>query len=442
MVPFKWHFGNTKLSENQKIMLTVSSDKDFKNVVALEEITSLTKKDLYLPAEKYYWKISITENLQDKSENISTKSIASQNGRFQIIESLKPSLIVPASKATFNYRTRIPSIRFMWGEANQATSYKVEIATNPSMENPIVEQRTNLTSLIISTLEFGNYYWRVTPYYTINNLGFANPSEVKSFSVERKSVLKKPSLYVPLDNGIVNTDEEIGSIAFSWKRESEAESYIVKIANNSDSEGVSALTKSFLYQLANGHSNKFGRYINKILSKNYGNISFSVNNSARFIVSFFGAGLLYAFYKVLGINGTGVMQYFPEWDKCALILKICAPIFLLLSISAALLGLKDTFIAFSHWKMPNKREPEISDVYDTYSIIKEKIVPKKGKQLVFIDDLDRIDKKNLIVEFLKELYRFQDTLDKDKEKIVFIISIKPESHLQNEIKEEKELVTK
>ena len=83
-------------------------------------------------------------------------------------------------------------------------------------------------------LEFGNYYWRVTPYYTINNLGFANPSEVKSFSVERKSVLKKPSLYVPLDNGIVNTDEEIGSIAFSWKRESEAESYIVKIANNSE----------------------------------------------------------------------------------------------------------------------------------------------------------------------------------------------------------------
>lgn len=211
-----------------------------------------------------------------------------------------------------------------------------------------------------------------------------------------------------------------------------------KIANNSDSEGVSALTKSFLYQLANGHSNKFGRYINKILSKNYGNISFSVNNSVRFIVFFLIAGLLYAFYKVLSINGTGVMQYFPEWDKCALILKICSPVFLIASISAALLGLKDTFIAFSHWKMPSKREPEISDVYDTYSIIKEKIVPKKGKQLVFIDDLDRIDKKNLIVEFLKELYRFQDTLDKDKEKIVFIISIKPESHLQNELKEEKE----
>lgn len=228
LVPFKWNFGETKISENQKVYLTVAIDKDFENVVAFEDITNQNETQIQLDAEKYFWKVSVVEDATKE------KVLTSQSGKLQIIKSLKPNQIVPAENASFSYRSRIPSIRFMWDEANQATSYKVEIATNPSMENPIVEQRTNLTSLIISTLEFGNYYWRVTPYYTINNLGFANPSEVKSFSVERKSVLKKPSLYVPLDNGIVNTDEEIGSIAFSWKRESEAESYIVKIANNSE----------------------------------------------------------------------------------------------------------------------------------------------------------------------------------------------------------------
>ena len=228
LVPFKWNFGETKISENQKVYLTVAIDKDFENVVVFEDITNQNETQIQLDAEKYFWKVSVVEDATKE------KVLTSQSGKLQIIKSLKPNQIVPAENASFSYRSRIPSIRFMWGEANQATSYKVEIATNPSMENPIVEQRTNLTSLIISTLEFGNYYWRVTPYYTINNLGFANPSEVKSFSVEKKSVLKKPSLYVPLDNGIVNTDEEIGSIAFSWKRESEAESYIVKIANNSE----------------------------------------------------------------------------------------------------------------------------------------------------------------------------------------------------------------
>ena len=228
LVPFKWNFGETKISENQKVYLTVAIDKDFENVVVFEDITNQNETQIQLDAEKYFWKVSVVEDATKE------KVLTSQSGKLQIIKSLKPNQIVPAENASFSYRSRIPSIRFMWNEANQATSYKVEIATNSSMENPIVEQRTNLTSLIISTLEFGNYYWRVTPYYTINNLGFANPSEVKSFSVERKSVLKKPSLYVPLDNGIVNTDEEIGSIAFSWKRESEAESYIVKIANNSE----------------------------------------------------------------------------------------------------------------------------------------------------------------------------------------------------------------
>lgn len=228
LVPFKWNFGETKISENQKVYLTVAIDKDFENVVVFEDITNQNETQIQLDAEKYFWKVSVVEDATKE------KVLTSQSGKLQIIKSLKPNQIVPAENASFSYRSRIPSIRFMWDEANQATSYKVEIATNPSMENPIVEQRTNLTSLIISTLEFGNYYWRVTPYYTINNLGFANPSEVKSFSVEKKSVLKKPSLYVPLDNGIVNTDEEIGSIAFSWKRESEAESYIVKIANNSE----------------------------------------------------------------------------------------------------------------------------------------------------------------------------------------------------------------
>lgn len=228
LVPFKWNFGETKISENQKVYLTVAIDKDFENVVVFEDITNQNETQIQLDAEKYFWKVSVVENVTNE------KVLTSQSGKLQIIKSLKPNQIVPAENASFSYRSKIPSVRFMWDEANQATSYKVEIANNPNMENPIVEQRTNLTSLIISTLEFGNYYWRVTPYYTINNLGFANPSEVKSFSVERKSVLKKPSLYVPLDNGIVNTDEEIGSIAFSWKRESEAESYIVKIANNSE----------------------------------------------------------------------------------------------------------------------------------------------------------------------------------------------------------------
>ncbi|MBQ8804688.1 MAG: hypothetical protein IJZ53_13755 [Tyzzerella sp.] len=204
-------------------------------------------------------------------------------------------------------------------------------------------------------------------------------------------------------------------------------------------ENVSNLTKSFLYQLANGHASKFGRYINKILSKNYGNISFSVNNLVWFVVWFIIAGVSYTLYKVANVSGTGVMQFLPKWcDIAVAFFKAISPVFVLIAGIAVFLGVKDVCIAFSHWKMLGKSEIQISDVFDTYSMIIEKIKPKKGKQLVFIDDLDRINEKEVMIEFLKEIYRFQDSLVEDCSKFVFVISIKPESELK-QLEDDKEV---
>ena len=201
---------------------------------------------------------------------------------------------------------------------------------------------------------------------------------------------------------------------------------------NKISENVSMLTKSFLYQLSNGHSSKLGKYVNKILSKNYGSIALAINDSKRFWIWFVIAGICYTIYQIANVSGTGIMKHLPQCcDIIASGLKLSAPIFAFAAIITIILGLKDAYIAFSHWNMANRREPEINDVFDTYNIIIEKIKPEdEKKQLIFIDDLDRINKKKLIVEFLKELYRFQDSLGKDKDKFVFIISIKPESELK------------
>ena len=44
--------------------------------------------------------------------------------------------------------------------------------------------------------------------------------------------------------------------------------------------------------------------------------------------------------------------------------------------------IKDICIAYSHWKMPSRREIEINDVFDTYSLIVEKIKPTGKKKQV------------------------------------------------------------
>lgn len=204
-----------------------------------------------------------------------------------------------------------------------------------------------------------------------------------------------------------------------------------------DTACVSNLTRSFLSQLASGKNSTFSSYINKLLSKNYGNISFSSSNPRRFWLFAIIAGVLFGLHMMATVSGTGVVAQLPkwlEWFKGTIpFIKAFSPWFLVLAIACLLWGLVNLSIVFSHWKMPSRRELEINDVFDTYRVIAEKLAPthKTKKRLVFIDDLDRINDKRVIVAFLKELYRFQDSMVKNKDKIVFIVSVKPESELIN-----------
>ena len=209
-----------------------------------------------------------------------------------------------------------------------------------------------------------------------------------------------------------------------------------------DTIGVSNLTRSFLFQLANGKNAVFSSYINKLLSKNYGNISFASSNPWRFCLFAIISGLLFGLHMMSTVSGTGVMQYLPEYmQKIIPFIKALSPWFLVAAIASLLLGLMNLSIVFSHWKMPTRREIEVNDVFDTYRVIARKITPacKRKKRLVFIDDLDRVNDKSIIIAFLKELYRFQDSITKNKKQIVFIVSVKPESELKDNFEEPKPL---
>ena len=201
--------------------------------------------------------------------------------------------------------------------------------------------------------------------------------------------------------------------------------------NNNSSNQVSDLTKSFLFQLANGHDGKLGSYVNKLLSKNYGIISFASNRFKRLFWCFFASAICFVLYKISGVSGTGIMQHLPDWCNVASSwFKLLSPILILASAVLAIFGIKDISVAFSHWKMTNTKSPEINDIFDIYRIIADEICSsKRKKQLVFVDDLDRIGSKEVVVSFLKELYRFQDSICDKKSKFVFVVSVMPESNL-------------
>ena len=228
-IPFSWTLSD--VPENAITSIIIAVDKNFSDKKYQSIATGTDSAQIPLAPGTYYWKITIAKD--NKSE-----PLAEQTGKIQIIQSLPPELVAPAEEYSYSYRTRNPAVRLIWTESLYATSYKMEIADNPQMNNPIVEQRSSLTSSIISTLSEGTYWWRVTPYYTINRTGFASPSKTRSFSIEKKGTLPKPSVYIPQNNGIINTEDTGKGISFSWKQESEASLYTLKIADNPNLTGA------------------------------------------------------------------------------------------------------------------------------------------------------------------------------------------------------------
>ena len=211
-------------------VLQISKDKDFNDVLYRLNSEGLSETDIKLEDGTYFWKLDGSEDGVTEQQAIDDGQIKS--GKIQIIQSLPPTQVAPAENYTYGYRTRNPAVRIIWTESPYASTYKLEISKSPNMSNPVVEQRTSTTSSIISTLKEGTYYWRVTPYYTLNKKGFAEPSEIRSFKIERKGELTAPELLIPSENGIVNTETTAKPTSFSWKIENEAQSYTVKIADN------------------------------------------------------------------------------------------------------------------------------------------------------------------------------------------------------------------
>lgn len=222
-VQFAWK--SVRLENNEDLMLEISAKKDFSEAAKRVYANGLNNLTVELESGAWYWRLVSVEKETTKIKN---KDRAA-SGRLQALYSPAPELVTPVEEYKYYYRTRNPSVRLIWTESQYATSYQLEISKRQDMKQPVISQRSATTSSIISTLPAGTYYWRVTPFFTVNKTGLAAPSSVQTFSIERRGELASPQLLSPTENGSVDISPEVGPAHFSWKIENEAASYRVKI---------------------------------------------------------------------------------------------------------------------------------------------------------------------------------------------------------------------
>ncbi len=95
----------------------------------------------------------------------------------------------------------------------------------------------NGNSFSVKSLSAGEYFWRVTPFFALNDTGYASPSEVKSFSVVKNEQIKPPALSIPVDGAkLTYTDSASNSfdLQFAWKSEIKNAEFNFEISRDKD----------------------------------------------------------------------------------------------------------------------------------------------------------------------------------------------------------------
>lgn len=191
-------------------------------------------------------------------------------------------------------------------------------------------------------------------------------------------------------------------------------------------ETVSAMTHSFLYQLARGLvTPEFARHVNRMFSRNYGMISFDIYPRKHFwhlLIAFAVVALLAGIVYAVPVSMWGKLS--SVHDLAKLILENMVH---LVSAAVVLLLVRNREnIVFSGKGSQGNRTPGLVDSYEIFDYIISK-APREldshpVRYLICIEDLDRAESYKDVVRFLKEIYRYHNMLSPDERKnFIFIV---------------------
>lgn len=214
--------------------------------------------------------------------------------------------------------------------------------------------------------------------------------------------------------------------------------YVQQDENLTDRQGDSGqekevmpteLHKAFIYQLVsrmNPNDRRKSHYISRRLSKDFGIWAVNGKNAmwsfltVCSLIGFFLSGLLYKFQKYI----QAILQIKNE----AFFMLVIA--IFIVSLACFILAVTDSEIIFSSTKSEGKRTLDENILIDLF---KQEVLNHRGWQhyIVVIEDLDRIDDKQSVLQFLRELRKYYLT-DGGRHRITFVVCIKPEVMLADD----------
>ena len=240
-----------------KVVVQTSRTKDFAKLLS-ERKYSTSSAELKLDDGVVYWR-AFSEDAKEMAVD----------GKITVekIDRVVPQ--TPAEGGEYRYRTSLPRVSFRWSGNNYADHYRFVVSSTPDMRGNPVEMEVQDTFVTLDSLAAGNYYWQVTPYYTLNNVGYEGASKVRGFTVVKSEQIRAPELSVPAARTQL-TYRTVPSVTFAWKSELKNASYTVLMAKDEKFENVvfkKELNDMRITQEFDGNAVKDGTYYWKVVRK-------------------------------------------------------------------------------------------------------------------------------------------------------------------------------
>ena len=225
-MPVKLAWNTSDSYENKKIKVETSFTKDFARIEKSYSVADKNSVNLQSPVGKLYWRAYPEGEIEQAA-----------TGRITVDSVKRVAAVSPAKNSVFNYRkeTELPKIAFNWQGNDYADYYKLEISRTQDLSNPIYEEELSSTQFSVKNLTEGTYFWRVTPYYKVQSIGYGDSTAVLSFTVEKREELQPPKLAIPAAGGKLtfNSVKE-NQVTFQWKSDVKTADYKLQVSNKKD----------------------------------------------------------------------------------------------------------------------------------------------------------------------------------------------------------------
>lgn len=223
-VLFKWQ---SSFSAEEEIIFEISSARNFNTDTQKIPVSGLSELKRNISSGNIFWRLY--------ASSLGPEDTTAVNGKIIITQVQPPVLLEPNLNAEFSYVNDLPAIRFSWKGNSLASSYLIELADNDSFKDPKINRIINTSSLNLSGIGEGKWFWRVTPNYVNAESEFSRISETGIFYVKRVKNIE-PVVLAGSQN-ISETDE--GNKAFfSWPLVKEAAKYNFRVYSDEDMSNI------------------------------------------------------------------------------------------------------------------------------------------------------------------------------------------------------------